>query len=367
MKLLIVKVFVLAIRILYAPMKLRRTQDKIIWLSRQSNEKSQDMEMLSKEIAELCPDTRQVFRLRKLKDESAISLSYIFWIFRDMWEIANSKIAICDTYSIPLSCLNHKKDLKIVQIWHALGAVKKFSLQAVGKAQGRDSGISKALCMHKNYDVVIAPSKKTAEFYCEAFGCTADKIKIASLPRADVILDRANRREEFIELNPQLKNKKIVVYLPTFRNGDGEIIDCLYKEFEGNKGIGLVISAHPLSQANEKYGFNGSFSTYDLMKLTDEIITDYSASAFEASLLEKPLWFYVPDFESYKAEQGLNTDTTLLLPDATFKSAKSLLTAIENGQYDLQKLKDFSQAFVENREDSSTQKLAKIICELKGA
>lgn len=364
MKLLIVQVFVLAIRILYAPMKLCKVQNKIVWLSRQSDKKSQDMELLSNEIARLSPDTKQVFRLRRLKDESALSLSYIFGIFGDMWEIASAKVAICDTYSIPLSCLNHKRDLKIVQIWHALGAVKKFSLQAVGKAQGRDSGVSKALCMHKNYDFVIAPSKKTAEYYCEAFGCSEDKIFIANLPRADVILDGTNRRDEFIKLNPEYEGKKIIAYLPTFRNNDDKIIESLYKTFESDNEIKLVISAHPLSKVSEKYKFNGNFGTYDLMKLADGIITDYSACAFEASLLNKPLWFYIPDYETYKNEQGLNTDMPKILPNACFYDANELLTAIKSGKYDLEKLNGFSRDFVENRGNNNTNYLADFICKL---
>lgn len=364
MKLLIVRVFVLAIRILYAPMKLRKTQNKIVWLSRQSDTKSQDMEMLSAEIARISPDTKQVFRLRRLKDESALSVSYILGIFGDMWEIVSAKVAICDTYSIPLSCLNHKNDLKIVQIWHALGAVKKFSLQSVGKAQGRDSGVSKALCMHKNYDYVIAPSKKTAEFYREAFGCSEDKIKIANLPRADVILDGTSRRDEFIELNPQYKDKKIIAYLPTFRNNDDIIINKLYKAFENDNDVSLVISAHPLSAASENYKFNGSFSTYDLMKLADGIITDYSACAFEASLLAKPLWFYIPDYEVYKEEQGLNTDMPDYLPEACFVDENELLESVKSGKYDLQKLDGFSRLFVENRENNNTNYLAEFICKL---
>ena len=123
-------------------MKLRKTENKIVWLSRQSNEKSEDMSMLSDEISKLSPETKQVFRLCRLKDESGLSVSYIFFILRDMWEIANAKIAITDTYSIAVSCLNHKDSLKIFQIWHALGAVKKFSLQSAGKAQGRDSRVA---------------------------------------------------------------------------------------------------------------------------------------------------------------------------------------------------------------------------------
>lgn len=363
-KLLIVRVFVLVIRILYAPMRLRKTQNKIIWLSRQSDKKSQDIEMLSAEIARLSPDTRQVFRLRRLKDESALSLSYILGIFVDMWELASAKVAICDTYSIPLSCLNHKKELKIVQIWHALGAVKKFSLQSVGKSQGRDIGISKALCMHKNYDYVIAPSKKTAEYYCEAFGCSEDKIFIASLPRADIILDGKSRREEFLELNPEYRDKLIIAYLPTFRSNDGIIIKRLYEAFNNDNEAGLVISAHPLSKANKDYRFNGNFSTYDLMKLADGIITDYSASAFEASLLNKPLWFFIPDYEAYKEEQGLNTDIEKILPHACFFDESELIEAVKAGEYDLQKLDGFSRLFVENRGNKNTNYLAKFICGL---
>lgn len=364
MKLLIVRVFVLAIRILYAPMKLRKAQNKIVWLSRQSDKKSQDMEMLSAEISRISPDTKQVFRLRRLKDESALSLSYILSIFGDMWEIASAKVAICDTYSIPLSCLNHKSDLKIVQIWHALGAVKKFSLQSVGKAQGRDSGVSNALCMHKNYDYVIAPSKKTAEFYCEAFGCSEAQIKIANLPRVDVILDGTSRRNEFVELNPEYNNKRIIAYLPTFRNNDDIIIKKLNDAFKNDNEIKLVISAHPLSKVNKDYKFNGNFGTYDLMKLADGIITDYSACAFEASLLNKPLWFYIPDYEIYKEEQGLNTDMPKILPEACFINENELLASIKNDEYDLNALDGFSRTFVESRGNNNTNELAEFICGL---
>jgi len=57
MKLLIIKAFVLCIKILYAPMKLKKTKNKILYLSRQSNEKSPDMLMLEEGIKKISPDT----------------------------------------------------------------------------------------------------------------------------------------------------------------------------------------------------------------------------------------------------------------------------------------------------------------------
>ena len=78
MKLIIIKLFVLFIRVLYAFMKLRKTENKIVWLSRQSNEKSEDIRMLSEEISRISPETKQVFRLCRLENESGLSVSYIF-------------------------------------------------------------------------------------------------------------------------------------------------------------------------------------------------------------------------------------------------------------------------------------------------
>ena len=362
MKLIIIKLFVIFTKVLYAFMKLRKNENKIVWLSRQSNEKSEDMIMLSEEISKISPDTKQVFRLCRLKDESGLSVSYIFFILRDMWELASAKIAILDTYSIPVSCLKHKESLKVFQIWHALGAVKKFSLQSAGKAQGRDLGVAKAMSMHKNYDFVIAPSEKTAEFYCEAFGCTEDKIVIASLPRVDVISDGNSRYNEFIELNPEYKDKKLLAYLPTFRDGDSEYIKRLYDAFKDNENYALIVSPHPATSASEEYAFNGSFSTYDLAKLSDGIISDYSATAIECSLLNKPLWFFVPDYEKYKAEKGLNIEIKNEFSGSCFENENELLNAIQGDSYDFDNLKRFSYKFVENKGTDNTAKLACIIC-----
>ena len=362
MKLLIIRLFVIFIKVIYSFMKLRKTENKIVWLSRQTNEKSEDIKMLSDEIAKISPETKQVFRLCRLENESGLSLSYIFFVLKDMWEIATAKIAITDTYSISVSCLNHKSDLKVFQIWHALGAVKKFSLQSAGKTQGRDLGVAKAMSMHKNYDFVIAPSEKTSEFYCEAFGCTKDKIIIASLPRVDVILDGKSRYEEFVELNPKFKNKKLIAYLPTFRDNDRVYIKKLFDAFKNNKDYALIVSPHPATKISDEYSFNGSFSAYDLAKLSDGIISDYSATAIECSLLNKPLWFYVPDYEKYKEEKGLNIEIRGEFPDSCFEDEFELLSAIQNGYYDFDNLKRFSDKFVENKDTDNTGKLASIIC-----
>lgn len=366
MKILILKIFVLCINILYAPMKLRKTQNKILYLSRQSDDKSADMLMLEKGIKAISPDTEQVFRLKKLKDESAISFSYILSIFGDMWEMASAKVVVTDTYSIPVSCLRHKGSLKNVQIWHAMGAVKQFSLQAAGKVQGRDSGVAKAMHMHENYDYVLAPSKATADIYCKAFGCKEENIKILCLPRVDVILNGENRKDEFLEANPQFKGRKIVAYVPTFRDNDDVYAKDLMSAFSQSEEYALAVSAHPLSNTTQSgaYGLNGNFSSLDLMKLADAVITDYSACAFEAALLQKPLYFYVPDYEIYKTEQGLNVDVLTEIEGAAFIDAVELINALSVSDYNFNLLSGFADKYVENKKTNNTELLAQFICSL---
>ena len=327
MKVLLIEILKFFLRIIYAPIKLFKTKDRIVYLSRQSNDKSLDMRLLEKEIDKQCPNTEQVFRLKMIPESLGGKISYCFSVIGDMYYLATSKVAILDTYSITVSCLKHKKSLKVIQMWHALGALKKFGLQSVGTKEGRDEKISRAMCMHKNYDYVLSPSKKTAKFYMEAFGCDNSKIKICSLPRVDDILTDNNAASRFFTENPGLSHDKIVLYLPTFRERDAYIAEQLKVEFRDVDGYRLIISAHPLFskiKIENEFSYSGDFSTYDLMKIADVIITDYSACAFEASVLMKPLYIFVPDYDEYSSERGINVDLKKEMPSATFENAEEL-------------------------------------------
>lgn len=363
MKLVLVKLFVAAIRILYAPLKKRKPQNKILWLSRQSDEPSLDMRLLSAELTVAMPEVEQQFRLKKLRDESSLTLSYVFSVIGDAFAISTAKLVITDTYSIPVSCLNHKKGTEIIQLWHAAGAIKKFSLQSVGLEQGRDAAISEAMCMHKNYTCVIAPSQSTAKFYAEAFGCSESIIKICGLPRLDILLDGKDRRAEFIGKNPRFAGKQIAVYLPTFRDGDGEYAASLRKAFETQNTYELCVSVHPLSKTAQSDALQGGFGTTDLLKLADIVITDYSACAFEAAVLGKKLYFYLPDYEEYKTGRGLNIDPFSELPSASFVDAAELCNSLGK-EYDINTVESFADKYIASRAADNTACLAKIVKEV---
>lgn len=365
MKVLLISVAKFGLRVLYAPIKLFKTKNRIVYLSRQSNDKSIDMILLENAICKQLPDCEQVFRLRMIPDGIGAKIRYCLGVIGDMYYLATSKAAILDTYSITVSCLKHKKDFKVIQMWHALGAVKKFGLQSVGTKEGRDEKTSVAMCMHKNYDYVLAPSKATARFYMEAFGCDADKIKICSLPRVDEILGDTGASARFYSENPALSHKKIVLYLPTFRERELQAVGQLKAEFSAlGDDYHLIVSPHPLfSKVKRESAFSyiGNFSTYDLMKIADIIITDYSACAFEASVLMKPLYFFVPDYSEYENERGLNVMVKDEMPSATFEKADDLCNSLKSNDYDFNELYAFKLKYVENTGTNNAEILAKFI------
>ena len=339
MKVFLVSILKFGLRIIYAPLKLLKTKNRIVYLSRQRNTKDEDFTLLENEIKRLSPDTEQVFRLKMIDNGFVSKIKYCFYVIGDMYYLATSKVAILDTYSITASCLKHKKSLKIVQIWHALGAVKKFGYQAFGTKEGRDEKLSRAMCMHKNYDFVIAPSDATALIYKEAFNTESSHIKICPMPRVDFITD-----------------------------GNAYCSEMLKTEFNNEDGYALIVKAHPLSKMHldEKYTAKGDFTTFELMKIADIIITDYSACAYEASLLMKPLYFFVPDFDEYVKDRGLNVDVRKELPGAVFYDAESLSDAVRSDHYDFNELYSFKNKYIKLTDEKATTLLASFIVKLLG-
>lgn len=366
MKVFLISILKFGLRVLYAPMKLFKTKNQIVYLSRQRNQKDVDITFLENAIKAEDSSVMQIFRLKMIDEGLLSKIKYCFYVIGDMYYLATSKVAIVDTYSITVSCLNHKKDLKVIQMWHALGAIKKFGYQAFGTKEGRDEKVSLAMCMHKNYDYVLAPSSATGMIYKEAFNVDSSKIKICPMPRVDYITDSNSAINRFYSLNPAMGEKKLVLYLPTFRDRDTYVAQQLKAQFEDDNEYQLIISAHPLSKmkADEKFSPNGEFSTFDLMKIADIIITDYSACAFEASLLLKPLYFFVPDFNEYLDERGINVDVREEMPNAVFYEADKLYDAIKSSNYDMSELFNFKNKYIETTVNSASTILAKFVTSL---
>ncbi len=355
------------LNIIYFFIKLVPSKNKVTMLSRQSDRSNIDFDYIREEILKRDNHIEVQILCRIIRNDPKERLKYCFYIFKCMYHIATSKVCVLDGYSIPISILKHKKNLEIIQIWHASGAIKKFGYQSLNKKEGRGIGVAKVMQMHKNYSHVIAPSVETAKFYEEAFNVAREKIILNGLPRLDYILDKEQEivlTKKFYKDYPKYKNKKIILYVPTFRkeSNNSTYLKKLINNIDFSK-YALIIKPHPLDKTKNifKYTVNKKYSTYDLLKIADYIITDYSAVAFEASILDKPLYFYVYDIEEYEKVRGLNVNLFNEMKSSTSKDIKDIIKNIENNEYNFEELKKFKTKYMGKDYYNNTKKLVDFI------
>ena len=372
---IIIKIGIFLLNIIYSIFKLFKVKNKITFISRQSNTPNIDFILLSNELK----SEYEIIMLCKTLDKGIFNkIKYIFHMFKQMYHIATSKVIILDTYCIPIGVLKHRKNLKVIQMWHALGAFKKFGKSIIGKGEStvnidgvnklKMNDLSEIMGMHKNYNYIFASSKKASEGFSEAFGYDKKYIKVLPLPRVDLIIDKKHQKEisdKIYKKYKNLKNKKNILYCPTFRKdgSDYKYIQDLIEKIDYSK-YNLILKLHPLTN----YDFNdkriiidNDFDTYEMAFISDYIITDYSAVIFEISLLNKPIYLYAYDKDSYvnKRDFYLNYDKDM--PGEIYDNIEELLSNIDKNKYDKNKLIDFKERYISNCKNSYTSDIVEFI------
>ena len=355
----IYKIYNFFLNIIYLFFKLIPINNKkIFFLSRQSNNLSLDYTLLIKKINEQYPDYKIVTMNNMLGKKIIDKIKYIRIMIIQMYHLATSKTCVIDGYNPVISILKHKKKLKIIQIWHSLAAVKKFGYQTLDKECGSSSKIARIMKMHKNYNLIVTGSKKMIPYFSEAFNYSEDKFINCGLPRIDYLLNESkNNRKRILEEYPELKNKKIILYVPTFRKGESYYVESLESLVNKNK-YELIIKGHPLKSIQSKYN---KYTSLELLSIADYVITDYSAISIEACVLDIPLYFYLYDIDEYKEKVGLNIDLEKEMSEVSFKDASKLIKEIEKNKYPYKKLREFKNKYLDNVEGNSTDILVKYI------
>ncbi len=100
--------------------------------------------------------------------------------FEGFKKLATSKYIFLNDNFFPLAFMNFKKDSKVIQLWHAPGASKKFGGSVSNK---KDLKVLSKIA--KNTDFLFTTSKHVEKFYQEAFQIDSSKIIPLGIPRMD--------------------------------------------------------------------------------------------------------------------------------------------------------------------------------------
>lgn len=350
--------------VVYGALKLLPTNPrKVVFLSRQADTPSIDAKLVIAELKRRSSDVVAVTMCKR--DESTLGnhVALIWFMIASMYHLATSKVCVLDSFWPMTSFLKHKEDLKIIQMWHSIAKVKQSGLITVGRPGGRSTEVAKVLRMHEGYDFVIAGGKAWNQFYCESFGITEDVIRNVGLPRIDYLIDNRDRvREEFFEKHPELQEKPIVLYAPTFRRSGDAGVEDLLAAFDYER-FNLVVKAHP----NQKIDVAGypvhtcpEFTAREMLLVSAFVVTDYSAIAAEAAAVDVRTAYYVHDYDQYARDNGLNIDLFEVMPGCVFRDARDVV-AILGDSYPQEAFERYKETYLFDGLGHSAEAIADVI------
>lgn len=227
--------------------------------------------------------------------------------------------------SIMEESLTKKKGQVYVQCWHGTPIKKlRCDIEVDGSVLNTIKEIRKRNDIDaKRFDYFISPSKYCTEKFISAFN-------LKKLNKENIIIEEGYPRNDFLFnktqkditlIKEKLKipiNKKVIFYLPTFRDnqhtsGIGYTYELQIDFDRLRKAIGdeyVVLFSPHYFIANSidlsKYeGFVINVARYDeineLYLVSDIIMTDYSSVFFDFANLKRPIVFYMYDYDLYQS------------------------------------------------------------------
>ena len=203
----------------------------------------------------------------------------------------------------------------------------------------------------KRYDLICSPSTFFTKHITSAFALAKwyDKSIVVETgyPRTDFIINHTDKDIAAIKEKYNLpKNKKIILYAPTWREDNHSIkdgyqfdlkldLEALRQELADDYIIILrihyLISKY-LKIENDDFVYDLS-NVDDIAKLyviSDLLITDYSSALFDYALLKRPMIYFMYDYEKYKNEtRGFYFDVKTL-PGPIVETNEQLLAQLTN-------------------------------------
>lgn len=267
-----------------------------------------------------------------------------FLIKKTISELIQSRVILCDNYFPILAGFFPDNGTTIIQLWHANGAIKCFGLEDHSIKSKSIFDRVRYKQVYKRFDEYIVGSKMMGKVFQRSYMAKKEDILYLGFPRTDVFFNKEylEKKKEYIyEKYPELLNKKIILYAPTYRekNPNLFVLDTqkMYEELGSN--YALLIKVHPHVIDNYKkseltgfvYDDIKEFKTEDILTITDCLITDYSSIPFDYSLLDnsKKIIFYCYDKKDYNETVGIQKHFSEWAPGDIVYNLDELLISIK--------------------------------------
>ena len=231
-----------------------------------------------------------------------------------------------------------KRSCRYLNTWH--GTPFKYIGNDVSSRKDFDFSNADYWCYASQYE---------KEIFMRAFKVREKSLIPTGMPRNDELYRVSD--EEILSIKKRMGlplDKKIILYAPTWRESVDHgatyaikppINTRYWEEQLGDKYI-VLFRTHGYTNKLLGIEFNDVIRDYsqypsinDLLKVSDILISDYSATMTDYSILERPVLCFTYDYEQYKEERGLYLDFERDLPSGTLRTEDEVINHIKNMDY----------------------------------
>ncbi|WP_425320372.1 CDP-glycerol glycerophosphotransferase family protein [Neobacillus soli] len=302
------------------------------------------------------------------------SIKWLFLMSRARFWVTNSRMPLW----IP-----KPKNTIYLQTWHGTplkklaGDMKEVLMPGTTTEQYKQNFFQET----RNWDYLISPNRYSSEIFRRAFQFEKEMIE-SGYPRNDIFYkpERDAIAEQFKETHHLPKDKKIILYAPTWRDNQyyqvGKYkldlhldLDMLREEL-GDEYI-VIMRMHYLVAENFDLsafeGFAYDFSRHEdiqeLYVISDVLITDYSSVFFDYANLKRPMIFFTYDLEEYKDDiRGFYFDFEEKAPGPLVETTEEVIEAVKalsDKKFSNEKMNDFYQRFCYLEDGHAAERVVK--------
>lgn len=301
---------------LYIAKELKKDKSKIIYFA------SKDI----KKDTAFCKESNLNFKI-----VSVYSLAYARLLATSKYITTNSRVP---------TFFNKRNNQILINTWHGtplktLGAGMQSGIRDIGRNQNQF--LMSDYFLHPN---IFTKEKISSDFCMDEL--YSGKHVLQGYPRNDPFFYKSDKKEN-IKKSLNLSNKKIFVYMPTWR---GETInsintetfkielEALLKEIDNflDDNTTLIVKLHQslnLNNINESYTkiifAPETHDIYEILCISDLLITDYSSIMFDYLYAGKPIILFIYDYQTYRKDRGFYIDAK----DTPFPKAYNTQELIE--------------------------------------
>ena len=317
-------------------------------------------------------------RFYSLQQNHVSRAQYLKRSFQALREIAQAEIVFLADASDLVSCIDLRPETRVVQLWHACGAFKKWGMSTADLKFGGDREQLLRHPYYKNLSLVTVSSPEVAWVYEEAMVLQdrPEIIKPLGVSRTDKFFDPAFLADAHSAVRaavPQTSGKKVLLYAPTFRGRvasaaapDKLDIPSLRRAL-GDAWV-LLIKHHPFVKhrlpipadcADFAFDVSDSLATDKLLCVADACVSDYSSLVFEYSLFGRPMAFFAYDKDDYDGWRGFYYDYNELTPGPVVATNAQLIDYLQHldERFDPEEVRAFRERFMSACDGHATDRI----------